>query len=121
MSQAKAQVLTEKWDTHPGKNLEGLLSFTTPNGHVAIGGINRVPATTDTELDSVEVWVGGPAEGAPTWRIINPPTLVADPLGDINVVETLPGGKTLVRKYREDPIQALAEFLATNNGESEQG
>ena len=46
------------------------------------------------------------------FRIFNPPILVDDPNGDIEISETHPRtGKVTVRRLREDPKQALIESL----------
>ena len=45
--------------------------------------------------------------GDPHFRIWNPPLLVEDPLGDIEL-----GG----RKFREDPLGAVAEAIARHGG-----
>jgi len=119
MAQAKAEVVSSEWEDFPGKNLEGTASFSTRQGEVAIGEIRHRPAEGDKELDSVEVWVGGPAAGPPAWRLINPPTLVPDPTGEVVLADEGPDGRTTIRRYREDPLGAVAEFIATNQGRSE--
>ena len=50
----------------------------------------------------VEVWLGTKS-GKPDYRIFNPPTLVYDAQGDIEVRG---------RMHREDPLGALAEVIA---------
>src|SRR3546814_10643627 len=87
--------------------MKGVASFSTRYGEARIGGIRYRP---DAEkLDSVEVWVGEQA-GNPTYRLINPPTLVADPTGDVVLVEKDHVRKTdVVRRYRVDPLHAIAE------------
>lgn len=58
----------------------------------------------------VDVRLSGSTEGGdPNFRIVNPPTLVPDPLGDIVV-----NGAT----FREDPISAIAHVIAQNGGAS---
>lgn len=52
----------------------------------------------------VEVWLG-PKQGPPAYRIFNPPTLVQDPTGDIEVRGQM---------HREDPLGALAEAIASH-------
>jgi len=120
MAKAKAEVVQDRWKDFPGKNMEGAASFSTRHGAVTIGDIRHQRADGDKELDSVEVWLGGPANGAaPAWRIINPPTLVSDPVGEIVITDEAPNGRTIVHRYREAPLEALAEFIATNQGRSE--
>lgn len=121
LAQAKAEVVTDKWSRFAGKNMQGTASFSTREGEVVIGGIRHRPPEGPKDLDSVEVWVGGKAAGSPTWRIINPPTLVSDPAGSVMIAEKAPGGKSVNRRYREDPLAAIAEFIATNQGRSEKG
>lgn len=56
----------------------------------------------------VEVRLDGPtAGGDPHFKIVNPPTLVPDPLGEIEVNGA---------RYRHDPIAALAEVIASLGG-----
>lgn len=59
----------------------------------------------------VEVWLG-PKQGPPAYRIFNPPTLARDPLGDIEVRG---------QKYREDPLGALAEAIASHRTNKKRG
>lgn len=119
MAQAKAEVVSDQWSQFPGKNLRGSASFATRQGNVTIGAIRRRPAENAKELDSVEVWLGGSASGSPAWRIINPPTLVSDSTGDVLITHESPNGRNLVLRYREDPLGAIAEFIASNQGRSE--
>jgi len=119
ISRAKAQEVTKRWEGYPGKNMRGVASFKTRNGEATIGGV-RFHSDPD-RLDSVEVWVG-PQQGPPTSRLINPPTLVPDPTGEVVLTEENKlRGKTTVRRYRVDPLQAIAEFIASHHGRSEQG
>lgn len=56
----------------------------------------------------VDVRLDGDTEGGdPHFKIVNPPTLVRDPLGDIEV-----NGE----RYRHDPIEAIAEVIASLGG-----
>lgn len=121
LAQAKAEVLTTEWDNFAGKNMEGSASFSTRQGVVTIGAMRHRPAEKATELDSVEVWLGSGSAGPPAWRLINPPTLVPDPAGNIIIAERTTPSHTIHRRYREDPLAAVAEFLASNQGRSEQG
>jgi hypothetical protein len=52
--------------------------------------------------DGVELFVDG-GDGDPHFRIFNPPTLVADPTGDIEL-----NGQ----RFREDPLAALGQVVA---------
>jgi hypothetical protein len=56
----------------------------------------------------VEVHLGGDVEGGdPHYRIENPPTLVSDPAGDIELA---------TGRYRHDPLAAVAELVAQYGG-----
>lgn len=74
----------------------------------------QIDAHEDGGRSWVDVRLDGPtAGGDPHFKIVNPPTLVRDPLGDIEV-----NGE----RYRDDPIAALAEVIASLGGaRSERG
>jgi hypothetical protein len=77
---------------------------------LTIGGVTIVSVQLGRQSDGqsyVDVVADRPASGDPLFRIINPPLLVADPAGEIEH-----GG----RRYREDPLGALAETLALFGG-----
>jgi hypothetical protein len=115
ISRLKAQEVKRKWDEFEGKNLEGVAGFQTKHGQARIGGI--VHREDPDGLDSVEVWVG-PQSGPPTYRLINPPTLVPDPSGDVILTERDPlRQKDLIRRYRFDPLQCIAEVVASRGSE----
>lgn len=58
----------------------------------------------------VDVHLAGETEGGdPHFRIVNPPALVADPRGDVEINGV---------KYRHDPEAALAEVIADLGGAS---
>lgn len=61
----------------------------------------------ESEVAYLEVTVGGPAGGDPHYRVVNPPQLVEDPDGDVE----LRG-----RRWRVDPLAALAEVIGRNGG-----
>lgn len=70
--------------------------------------IREVRRCTGNGATWVEIWLGGNPEGAdPHFRIFNPPQLVEDPQGDI----THAG-----RRFRHDPLAALAEAIADHGG-----
>lgn len=59
-------------------------------------------------LKVVEVHAGGQVEGGdPHFVIVNPPTLVEDPAGDVEISG---------RRFREDPLAALAEVVGMHGG-----
>lgn len=118
ISRAKAEEVESRWDNFQGKNMEGLATFQTRSGQAQIGHVRRVP--NPGNLDSVEVWVG-PHQGPPAFRLINPPMLVPDPQGTEVLIEKNPAtGRDTVRRFRVDPLQAIAEVIASQNG-SERG
>lgn len=82
------------------------LAVSTPDGReVHIDGLSTVE---DGARSRVEVRLAGVPEGGdPSFVIVNPPTLVPDPLGDKVI-----NGMT----YREDPLRALAQAIADNGG-----
>ncbi len=117
LARAKAREVTSQWQSHQGKNMDGVASFRTKSGEATIGGVEY--HQDDEKLDSVEIWVGK-KQGPPTYRLINPPMLVPDPVGDVVLTER--DGlrqKNVIRRFRVDPLQAIAEFLAAQNGKSE--
>src|SRR5262245_59670765 len=59
-------------------------------------------------LEYVEVYTAGATvSGDPHFKIWNPPLLVEDPVGEVEL-----GG----RRYREDPIGAIAEVIPYHGG-----
>jgi hypothetical protein len=70
--------------------------------------LERVEVSQDGDLTTLDVWVGGETEnGDPHFRVVNPPLLVEDPSGDV----TING-----RRFRRDPLAALAEAIGQNGG-----
>lgn len=57
----------------------------------------------------IEANVAGPAGGDPAFRVVNPPALVPDPAGEVEISGV---------RYRNDPLAALAEVIAGNGGAS---
>ena len=64
-------------------------------------------AALSADGEAVEVTVSGAAGGDPSFRIFNPPTLVADPTGDREVNGI---------RFRYDPLAAVASVIAANGG-----
>lgn len=82
------------------------LAVSSRHGHVQFSSL--VQKVDQNGFSYVEIYLRGQTEsGDPHFRIWNPPLLVEDPQGPIEV-----GGK----HYREDPLQALAEVIARNGG-----
>ncbi|QEQ93601.1 hypothetical protein SEA_ZUKO_23 [Streptomyces phage Zuko] len=118
ISHEKAKEVESRWEQFPGKNMEGVASFQTRGGMAQIGHVQHV--SNPDSLDYVEVWVG-PQQGPPAFRLINPPMLVPDPQGSEILTEFDPlRQRNTVRRFRVDPLQAIAEVIASHNG-SEQG
>jgi len=118
VSRLKAREVAQRWAEFPGKNMEGVASFQTRRGQAQIGAVRH---NQDSDgIDSVEVWVG-PQQGPPAFRLLNPPMLVPDPIGSEILTEYDPmRQRNIVRRFRVDPLQAIAEVIASQNG-SEQG
>lgn len=118
ISRVKAREVVRRWENHPGKNMQGVVSFRTRRGEATIGGVEY--HQDDNKLDAVSVWVG-PRQGPPTFRFINPPMLVPDPQGSETLIERDQlRQKDVVRRFRVDPLQALAEVIASHHSRSEQ-
>lgn len=78
----------------------------TPYGEVVLEYLEKVDDSTG--LAYLEVWVGGETiSGDPHFRVVNPPLLVRDPEGDVEVRGEL---------HREDPLAALAEVIGASGG-----
>ena len=70
--------------------------------------IERVTEKKKNGVTWVEVRLAGETEGGdPNFRIVNPPALVSDPRGHVEI-----NGKT----FRHDPEAALAEVIAWLGG-----
>lgn len=77
----------------------------TPQGEVRIC---RITSHVEGTATWVEVYLQGAAEGSPpNFRIFNPPLLVADPNGTIEI-----NGQ----HFREDPMLAVAYAVAEHGG-----
>lgn len=89
------------------RDAEGVVTVTTAPGRTV--RIQRVElSSTSAETAYVDVYLEGAAQGdEPDFRVINPPTLVADRSGSIIVNGVA---------YREDPLQALAEVITSYGG-----
>lgn len=70
----------------------------------------------EADVDGIihlEVRLAGPVVGDdPHFRIFNPPTLVEDPNGDV---------QERGRRYRVDPVAAVAELIASAGGAQRTG
>lgn len=90
------------WREHP----EDALTVRTTRGEVTIQRL-RYRTDPDSGVAYLDVTVDGPAGGDPHYRIVNPPRLVEDPEGDVEFRG---------RRWREDPLAALAETIARHGG-----
>jgi hypothetical protein len=83
----------------------GMKPVRTRRGTVHFGSIKEKKVKGVT---FVEVRLEGETEGGdPNFRIVNPPALVSDPRGDVEI-----NGK----RFRHDPEAALAEVIADLGG-----
>lgn len=84
----------------------GAETIQTPHGAVVL---ERVQCRTDASgLTYLDVTLGGEVAGGDVhFRVVNPPTLVRDPEGDV-----VAHGE----RWREDPLAALAEAIGSNGG-----
>lgn len=83
----------------------GPYALRTRHGDVIL---ERVTRHEEDGQAYVEVYAGGEtAGGDPHFRVFAPPTLVEDPNGEIES-----GG----RRFRKDPLAALAEVVAQHGG-----
>lgn len=96
IARLKAEAVEAAWADHPGRGLDGTLDVRG----VLVRAMRSVTAEDGTPV--LEVYVDDPANGEPHYRIINPPSLVHDASGDIQVGDLL---------YREDPVGAVAQLL----------
>lgn len=79
----------------------------TPYGEVALAGVEK-RTDPDSGVDFLEVRLAGQPEGGdPHFRVVNPPLLVPDPGGPVELRGT---------RWREDPLAALAEAIGRNGG-----
>lgn len=116
ITRAKAKEVASRWGAFEGKNLNGVASFQTRSGQAQIGAIRH--RQEPDGLDSVEVWTGPETDGPPAFRLINPPVLVPDAAGSEILTDYDPMRKVnVVRRFRVDPLQAIAEVIASKGGE----
>lgn len=79
----------------------------TSRGEVVLDRVERRTDPT-TGVDYVEVRLAGQTQGGdPLFRVVNPPLLVEDPEGPV---------EARGRRWREDPLAALAEVIGRNGG-----
>ncbi len=118
LAKAKALEVERVWQGHLGKNMNGVASFQTSGGETHIGHI-EVRQDEGGPL-GVEVWLG-PKEGPPSFFVVNPPMLVPDSAGSEVLEEFDPKTNTTrTRRFRVDPLQAIAEAIGSKNGSENQ-
>lgn len=110
----RAAIVSEGWDNFHGKNSRGGASFTVGGTVVNIAGIEFSPSTEDSPA-CVHVWTGK-KRGSPQYRLVNPPILVEDSNGEVELVEESRKGKFVTTRYREDPVKAVVEAIASVRG-----
>lgn len=111
---ARAEAVRDAWET-AGRDLP--CTVATARGSVTIERLEYVAETPERPAH-VEVWVAHPACGDPHFVLFNPPTLVRDSGGQYARESTSARGRTSVRRFRVDPVGAVAEAVAMNGGAS---
>lgn len=96
----KAKAVEDAWQAHPGRTERGL-----GVGDVWITSMRTKMADDGTVV--LEVHVDDPANQEPHYCVINPPSLVRDASGEIELA-----GK----RFREDPVAAVAALIARTGG-----
>lgn len=105
ISRRRADAIREAMQAHRDRHGSRNYTLLTTRGLVEL---ETVRAMSDAQgVTVVEVYVISPAGGDPHFRLICPPTLVADPSGNVHI-----GGK----RYRADPLAALATVIASAGG-----
>lgn len=102
----RAAAVARAWREFPGKGTDGRMNFAVGNDNVVISDVQE---GEDETAAWVDIWTGGPR---PAFRICNPPMLVPDPEGDVEIEEPVSEGRTLKKRYREDPLHAVANVIA---------
>lgn len=105
---SSARRVADAWETSNAKNIDGFF-ITDVHGHsVQIGHIEY---GSDDAFEWVDVWFGHKL-GTPAFRLLNPDTLVPDLRGDVIIQEDDGRGGTRTHRFREDPLQAVAETIS---------
>ena len=100
----------DAWTSFPGKTVEGHYNFS--HGSVSVS-ITRIEEGSEGENHWIEIWTGG---YRPSHRIMNPPTLVPDLNGLVEIQEPLPNGTSRIVRYRFDPLESVALMIARSRG-----
>lgn len=102
-----ARRVADAWENSNAKNLDGAFVTDVRGTIVRLGHIEY---GSDGDMDWVDIWFGSP-EGSPAFRLLNPETRVLDRHGDIEVKEKDGRGGFRTYRFREDPLQAVAETI----------
>lgn len=97
----------ERRKKKPRDEADVAITVATPDGDVDLVSV-EYKTDPETGIGYVEVMVDSPTSQDPSYRIVNPPTYVEDPMGEV----VLGDGK----RYRDDPVAALAHTIAMNGG-----
>lgn len=108
IAQLRAEAARSAVQTARTLDENGVVQITTAAGQTVL--IERIELSPeDAEMAYVDVYLAGQPEGGDVhFRVINPPTLVEDRTGSIELAG--------VGRFREDPLLALAEAIAANGG-----
>lgn len=111
---SNARLVATAWENSNARNMDGMIIVSVRGKEIRIGHIEY---GSDDQAEWVDIWLG-PRFGNPAIRAVNPEVLVQDVNGDIEIdVPTGPGLTRTVR-YRQDPITAVAELIASVRGVS---
>lgn len=101
----RAQRAVEAWAEHQDQD-QGDGTYV---GHSARGPVVLESVALEAETpEAVDVRLQGETESQdPHFRVVNPPLLVEDPAGPVEI-----NGK----RFREDPLAALARVIGDNGG-----
>lgn len=103
-----ARRVADAWENSNARNLDGFYVTEVKGNTVQLGHLEY---GSDDTLDWVDVWFGHKV-GSPAFRLLNPDLWVQDRHGDIIVKEDDGRGGHRTIRFREDPLQAVAETIS---------
>jgi hypothetical protein len=111
MSKKTVEEIVEKFKDKKGD--KPTVAVGTRKGTIEV---NRMELVEYSGVPALEVYLSN-AAGDPHYRIFNPPVLIEDPQGDIELPVRQkegeePKGK---KKFRRDPLAAVLEVIAGHN------
>lgn len=107
----RASIVAESWANFGGRNRKGTASFNVKGTAIHVSNIEF--CEEDGDIPScVLIWTGGNSV-SPQYKLINPPILVEDPQGDVELQEETDKGDFKSTRYREDPIKAVIDSIAS--------